>query len=433
MKLSNRLVISVFLCFGLWSSAQAVLEIKITQGAERALPITLAPFVWQPAADAAKLPTDVVQIVVMDLARSGEFNPERAKQAQDLPPDEQQRKALLATGNQYMVVGRVRQQAPDLYLVQFQLFDVVRGQQILGYSLPSRGSQLRQVAHRVSDLIYEELTGKPGAFSTKVAYVTTQGRGKSRQFILQISDADGFNPQTIFTSSKPLMSPSWSPDGEKLAYVSFHSNQSGVYVQEVYSGKVEKIASHPGINGAPAWSPDGNKLALVLSQQDSPEIYVYDLNDKQLTRLTKNRVIDTEPAWFPDGQRLAFTSDRSGSPQIYTVSVNGGKAQRLSFQGDYNAGADISPDGKKMVMVQGQQGRFRIAIQDLERGYTRLLTKGKLDESPSFAPNGSMIIYATEAAGRGVLAAVSEDGQVHQELRLQEGEVREPAWSPLID
>lgn len=428
-----RLIFVVMLSLGLVNNAQAILEVRITQASVGALPITVAPFVWQTSVAGSAMPSDTAAIVAADLQRSGEFRPEQLNQAQDTPPTAAQRTQLREKGHQYLLVGRLRQQQADLYLAQFQLFDVLRGEQVLGYSLPARGSQLRAVAHRISDLVYEKLIGKPGAFSAKIAYITTENPESDRRFVLQIADSDGMNPQTIFTSNKPLMSPSWSPDGEKMVYVSFQGNRSGIYLQDVYNGKVEKILSRPGINGAPTWSPDGKRLALVLSESGNPEIYVYDLSSKRLTQVTRNRAIDTEPSWFPDGERIVFTSDRSGKPQIYQVNVNGGQPRRLSFQGDYNADADVSPDGKQVVMVQGQNGRFRIALQDLERGHTRLLSKGRLDESPSFAPNGSMIIYATESKGRGVLAAVSEDGQVHQELRLQEGEVREPVWSPIVD
>jgi len=328
------------------------------------------------------------------------------------------------------VIGKITQASAGQYTVEFQLFDILRGKQIASYTLPADRQDLRRVAHHIADLIYEELTGERGAFNTRVAYITTSGPISNRSYTLVVADSDGYAPQTILTSKQPLMSPSWSPDGAQIAYVSFEKKTAEIYLQNVATGSRRKLASFKGINGAPRWSPDGRRLALTLSRDGNPEIYTMDVKSGALTRLTANSAIDTEPAWAPDGNSIVFTSSRGGSPQLYRVSSAGGKAQRLTFEGKYNADADFSPDGRKLAMVHGESGRYRIAVLDLESGTLRVLTDGRQDESPSFSPNGSIIIYATGEGNREVLAAVSVDGRFRQRLSLQAGNVREPSWSP---
>lgn len=431
-KTLSLMLLALGLALGPLSPAWAVLEIRITQGVEGALPIAVAPFAWQgPGTPAA----DIAAIVRADLARSGQFD---VKAPEAYPEQPVMGRSIYyqgwrARGIDHVVVGRLIAQGGDRYLVQFQLFDALQQRQLIGYSIPARAEQLRRAAHQISDYIYEKLTGTRGAFNTRIAYVTTETEGGQRRYALQVADADGHNPRTVLRSQRPIMSPAWSPDGRRLAYVAFDGGRSGVYVQDLASARQERVAQHPGINGAPAWSPDGTRLALTLSKDGNPDIYILDLRSRALTRLTDDPAIDTEPVWMPDGRSLLFTSDRSGSPQIYRIAAGGGRAQRLSFQGDYNADADVSPDGKKVAMVTRSQGAFRIGVLDLETGLYRVLTRGRLDEAPSFAPNGSMILYATEEGGRGVLAAVSEDGRVHQSLVLQEGEVREPDWGPFSE
>jgi len=412
-------------------SAHAVLTIEITEGMEGALPIAVVPFGWKgPMA----LPQDVSGIVRADLARSGRFAPLQNLPAQPQDGREVNYAQWRATGAESLIIGRVRLRDGGGYLIEFQLLDVPRGVQLAGYQVPATAAQLRRVAHQISDIIYEKLTGERGAFDTNIAYVTEQRLNGRRQFQLAVADADGFNEQIVLTSGQPLMSPAWSADGRKLSYVSFEEGRSVVYVQEVATGRRERVAGYSGINSAPAFSPDGRKLALTMSHEGNPDIYLLDLSTRALTRITEHYAIDTEPVWSPDGTSLIFTSDRGGRPQIYRVGVrNGvraGAEERLTFEGDYNARARFSPDGRKIAMVTGDGSRFRIGLLELETGSFRVLTESRLDESPSFAPNGSMIIYATEVGGRGVLEAVSVTGGAHQRLGLSKGDVREPAWSP---
>jgi TolB protein len=325
----------------------------------------------------------------------------------------------------------VQQDSPGHYVAQFHLFDAVRGTSLLALNLPFEAAQSRRTAHRIADLIYKQLTGENGAFATRVAYVTVIGNDlKDRNYLLQIADTDGLNPQNLVKSHEPIMSPAWSPDGQRLAYVSFESRKAAIYVQTLATGERQKVSELPGINGAPAWSPDGSQLAMTLSKDGNPEIYVLDMASHSLRRITDNVAIDTEPAWTKEGSQIVFTSDRGGKPQIYMVSANGGQPQRLTYEGDYNARGVFSPDGKSLAMVHGVGGNYRIAVMDIASKRLRVLTSGPLDESPGFAPNGSIILYASRTGGTAQLSAVSIDGKVRQNLRIDSSEVREPAWSP---
>ena len=418
--------LSVFLFIG--QSAHAVLEIEITQGVEGALPIAIAVF----AGDTYTAPEAIETIVRNDLARSGFFDvldKQRFPQAV-VNPSQLDFKAWRDTGVESLLLGKITQAGGDQYRIEFQLIDLIRKKRLLGNVIPAGTKDVRKVGHKISDLVFESLTGIRGAFSTRVAYVSTINQGGTKKYVLQIADADGYNARTIFSSSKQILSPAWSPDGSRLAYVSFESGNSAIYVQDIIQGTRAKVSAKSGINSAPTWSPDGRRLALTLSAGGSPDIYILDLGAKNLKRLTSGPAIDTEPSWMPDGKTLLFTSDRSGGPQIYQVSANGGKAQRLTFDGKYNAAADVSPDGRFIALVNNSGNGFRVAIMDMQSKAMRVISNGNLDEGPSFAPNGSMIMYATADQGRGVLAAVSADGRVKQKLRLTEGDVREPSWSP---
>ena len=426
-KIFKLLVAVVFLTAG--QSVYAVLEIEITQGIEGALPIAVVTF----AGDTYTAPEAVETIVRNDLGRSGFFD---VLDKQKIPqvvssPSQLNFQAWRNIGVESVLLGKISQTSGDQYRIEFQLIDLIRKKRILGNVIPAGTKDVRKVGHKISDLVFEALTGIRGAFSTRVAYVSTINKGTANQkYVLQIADADGYNARTIFSSSKQILSPSWSPDGSRLAYVSFESGNSAIYIQDIIQGTRAKVSAKKGINSAPAWSPDGRNLALTLSAGGSPDIYILNIAAKKLKRLTSGPSIDTEPAWMPDGRTLLFTSDRSGGPQIYQVSANGGKAQRLTFDGKYNAATDISPDGKYITLVNNSGNGFRIAIMDTQSKAMRIISDGHLDESPSFAPNGSMIMYATADQGRGVLAAVSADGRVKQKLRLTEGDVREPSWSP---
>ncbi len=401
----------------------AELNIEITQGTESATPLAIVPF----GSDSA--PVNVSGVVNADLERSGYFKmmDERAMSNQPSTASAINFKEWQGLGQNYMVIGQVVSAGPGQYNVQFQLFDVYKSGQILGYKMSSSGADLRKTAHYISDLIFEKLTGKKGVFGGRIAYVTTNSQ---RVHQVQIADADGYNPLTVASSIEPLMSPAWSPDGKKLAYVSFERKTAAIYIQTLASGERVKVAEFPGINGAPAWSPDGTRLALTLSKDGSPDIYVLNLSSRALTKLSKSMAIDTEPSWSPDGSSIVFTSNRGGNPQIYVVSSQGGQEKRLTFSGGYNASASFSADGRSLVMVQGSGNNYRIAVMDMGTHAVNVLTSGPSDESPSFAPNGSMILYAAKKGSVGFLSAVSLDGKMQQKIVFNSGEVREPSWAP---
>ncbi|MBK1720423.1 Tol-Pal system beta propeller repeat protein TolB [Thiocystis violacea] len=406
------------------------LNIEITGGIEAAQPIAIVPF---GVSEGLVPPVDVAAIVSADLARTGRFKPMPTRDMLDMPSTREavdfRDWSLLGMNN--LVIGRVEPEGEG-YRIGFSLFDVFRGNELASTSLVGTKAGMRQTAHRIADLIHEKLTGQPGVAATRIAYITSSGSGDSMTVTLKVSDADGYNPQTIVSSGEPIMSPAWSPDGRRIAYVSFENRRPAIYIQELSSGRRDLVASYPGINGSPAFSPDGVRLAMTLSKDGSADIYTLNLLSRELVRLTDHYAIDTEPAWSPDGRSLIFTSDRGGSPQIYRMSASGGAAERISVEGDYNGRASYSPDGRSIAMVTRINGAFRIGVLDTTRGLTRLLSSGNLDESPSFAPNGSMVIYATIHGGRGVLAAAAVEGGGSQRLSQDSGQVREPAWSPLI-
>jgi len=410
-------------------AVKAALFIEITSGVDGALPIAVVPF--DTSKLSTKLTVDIAEIITSDLNRSGVLKVLEAKSLPSKPHYSNQVRYTQwkAAGQDYLVVGRIFEKSPGLYDIQFQLLDVLKQKQLIGYSLPAKKRNLRASAHEISDLIYEKITGTPGAFNTRIAYIRAQ-RNEARKYILQVADTDGFNAQTVLESDKPLMSPSWSPDGGSLAYVSFENNRPEIFIQHLSTAKRSKISGFKGINGAPNWSPDGKNLALVLSKDGGPDIYVMNTATKRLKRLTKHRSIDTEPVWSDNGKKIVFTSDRSGSPQLYEINATGGKARRLTFEGRYNSAATMSPDGKHIAMVHGERGEYKIAQIDRETGNLTVLTDSNLDESPSFSPNGKMVLYASTRGDNGVLYVVSVDGRSQHRLSDQTGDIREPVWGP---
>lgn len=414
------------------SAQQQGLEIDIVGGHASALPIAVVPMPYQGSAAAPD--TDVAAVIRANLDRSGQFRtlPERDIVEQPTRGAEVQYPTWRMLRQDFLVVGRVLDAAGGAYRVEYELFDVAKQERVLGMAMTARTGAMRDVAHQMSDAIYEAILGVRGAFWTRIAYVTQSGAGENARYALIVADSDGHNPQTVVRSNEPLLSPSWSPDGNRLAYVSFERGNSAIYIQDISSGGRELVSSFRGINASPAFSPDGNRLALTLSRSGNPEIYVMDLASKALTRLTNHFGIDTSPAWSNDGGTVYFTSDRGGRPQVYQVPASGGGESRVTFQGSYNSDPSVSFDGQKIAVAQGAGNVYRIAVLDRSLGTPRwsTLSPGSLDESPSFAPNASMVLYAAREGRRGVLYAVSSDGRVRQRLVLADGDVREPAWGP---
>ena len=430
-----RRCICLIICLLFYAGqSAAVLNIEITGTDASALPIAVVPFGW--TSTEGRLPVEISEVVASDLERSGQFRaiPVNEMLATPTQGSKVKYENWRIIGVESLLIGNVSQTEPDTYTVQFQLLDVFKERQLVGESHHIPVNELRNYAHYISDKVYEALTGERGAFNTRIAYVIAEavkiGKKNKLSYRLEISDTDGHNPQAILRSQQPILSPSWSPDGRRLAYVSFENRRSEIWVHSVFEAKRQVVAQFKGINGAPVWSPDGRKIAFTSSHEGNADIYILDLAGKQLQRITKSWAIDTEPVWMPDGRSLIFTSSRGGGPQLYRLTLRNGETKRLTFEGKYNASPAISPDGQTIAMVHRVQGKYQIAALDLKTGLFRVLSKGRLDESPSFAPNGSIIIYAAEQGGNGILAAVSVDGRTHQRLALADGNIREPTWGP---
>jgi TolB protein len=433
------------LTFFVTLASHAALEIHLTKGIEGSIPIAIVPFAGQAPNNHA--PNNVAQVVANDLKNSGRFKL--------VPPQPGQMPSTAAQVDfeywqnqrvENIVVGSVTPAGSGQYRVEFQLLsaypnkvsnDMISSAPmwqktiILSQIFNSNERELRSLAHHISDLIYENLTGERGVFSTKIAYVVAQQSANAPDhYTLEVSDIDGYDPQPLLKSNEPIMSPKWSPDGRRLAYVSFEQDKPVIYVQEVASGRRQAVSSFPGLNSAPAWSPDGNRLALVLTISGAPKIYVMDVGSRKPVQITQGASIDTEPLWAPDGQSLLFTSNRGGPPQVYRVNLASKEVSRVTFQGNYNASPSLAPNGQALAVLNGGDNGFNIAVQDMASGRFNVVTRSGGTQSPSIAPNGRMIVYATGGNGRGVLGIVSSDGQVQLVLPSRVGDVREPAWGP---
>ncbi|CAN5308436.1 Tol-Pal system beta propeller repeat protein TolB [soil metagenome] len=415
-------------------ASYAALDLELTQGISGGIPIAIVPFQGQTANDASS--NNLATVISNDLRYSGRFK------VMDFAAMEQQPNALSQVNYGYwkknaidnLVIGKALSHGSQ-YQVDYSLLDIFKGADGSALSteeFKTDQANLRRLAHHISDQIYKQLTGDKGVFSTHIVYVLVErAKNKPARYSLVVADVDGYNPKTIVVSSEPMMSPAWSPDGKRVAYVSFEQNHAAIYVVNVQNGARQLVTNFPGINGAPAWAPDGQRLAVVLSKDGHPNIYVANLQSKGLQQITQGSSIDTEPNWAPDGKSIIFTSDRGGSPQIYRTSLsNPGVAERLTFNGKYNARASFSADGKSIVMLHQSPEGYSIAMQDLQnKGFT-ILTKSGLDTSPSLAPNGKLVLYGTNFSGHGVLGVVSSDGRVKLRLPAREGDVLGPAWGP---
>ena len=426
-------IIYFLLFFFMQTTSMAELTIRITQGVGKQTPVAIVPF--GVGSGLSKISENITEIITNDLLRSGRFSVTPVENMLQQPSTgaEIDFDDWSILGVEAVVIGKITEGRNNSYNIQFQLFDIYKREQIVGYRMPANEKTLRRSAHRIADMVFEELTGIRGVFDTKVAYVRSNTSNEKRNYTLVISDSDGENEQIVLESKDPIMSPAWSPDSRMLSYVSFEGNMSTIYVQNLRTGNRRKISELPGINGSPAFSPDGRKLVLTLGGSDGNlDIHVLDIATRNLKRLTYNRSIDTEATWAPNGEEIYFTSDRGGSPQIYKMKLNSDRASRVTFEGSYNARPRLSPDGNKLAMVHQYRGDYRIAIYDIEEKDLLILSSGSQDESPSFAPNSDTLIYATKLSGDGVLETVTADGLVRQRMAPKSGDIREPVWSPFL-
>ena len=412
------------------SSAWSELVIRVTQGNDKPTTVAVSPI----ALNGLRIKEDIGAIVEADLQRSGLFRttPRRDMLAFPSKASDVYFRDWRMLGSEYLVVGSMRTIADGRYELEFSLLNVTAQKTEFKHAVRGRVNEMRDLAHLVSDKVYQEITGIRGAFSTRIAYVTANRDSGKFVYRLNVADADGAREKLMIESSEPIMSPSWAPNGKELAYVSFETGRPAIFRQNLVTAKRQQLTNYTGLNGAPAWSPDGKKLALVLSKDGNPEIYMLELSTSKFTRLTRHFAIDTEPTWMSDGNTLLFTSDRGGTPQIYKLNVATRATERLTFRGNYNARPSLAPDGRTLALVHRESSTFHIASFDLKTGRMIELTETRLDESPTVAPNGAMVMYATKQGDRGVLAAVSLDAGVRYVLPANNGDVREPAWSPFL-
>ncbi len=410
--------------------ARAELVIEITQGIDNPTVIAVSPFAWEGSGVA---PEDVAYIIQNDLYRSGQFAPVARENMLGTPSRDEDIffRDWRMVNAQYLLIGRLT--GDQTLIADFALYDVTKQTLVIQGREESVVGEVRTLSHRIADRVYTALTGIPGAFATKLLYVAvTPIPGEKDYYELTLADADGARPRVLLASREPILAPTWSPDAKEIAYVSFETSRPAIFRQNLQTGAREQLTAFRGLNGSPSWSPDGQRMAMVLSKDGNPDIYVLDMQTYVLERITRNYAIDTEPTWMPDGKSLLFTSDRPGRPQIYRYDFVTGLTDRVTYEGSYNARARVAQDGRNVVLVHQQDGDYKIAVLDLETRRLTALTSTDLDESPSIAPNGSMVLYATKQAGRGILAAVSVDGGARFNLPARDGEVREPAWSPYL-
>jgi TolB protein len=419
-----RLAACLLLCLSA-ATARAQLTIEIIGGGADQIPITILPL-----ADEEKFQQRISQIVAADLARSGRFRLQEIGSVRPLPsePTEVNYRYWKNRGSQTLVIGKVAARSDGKVEIRFRMLDTVKENQTLGYAYTVVVPQMRAIAHKIADIIYEKLTGESGVFSTRIAYVAQF----PKRFELHVADADGENSQFILAHKEPIISPAWSPDGTRIAYVSFEQRRSIIFIHNLVDGTRRVLAAYDGINSSPAWAPDGNRLAIALSKDGVSQIYMINADGSGVTRLTNSNAIDIEPSFAPDGKSILFTSDRGGSPQIYRMSTAGGGVERMTFEGSYNVTPRYSPDGKSFAFIQRAQGRYGLAIMDLSTRQVQVLTDTPLNGSPTFAPNGRLILYASIVGGHGILAAVSSDGRIKQKITASAQDVREPAWGPLV-
>lgn len=439
LKCYRFLVIFIVLCSS--SAIAKPLYIEITGGQNVGIPIAVVPFssvVPNDPIDRMVEVENIAAIIKNDLQNSGHFrmlsvanDPNLPRSSVDVKPG-----FWKNYGAENLLLGSIIPKGNGVYDINFQLIDIYQDKKppLLNVRFHNKTpSQFRALAHYISDMIFKKLTGVRGFFSTRIAYITIERFKNETVHTLTVADADGFNDKPVVSANYPLMSPRWSPDGKKIAFVSFRGGRSSINAVSLDTGKIEMLTRFPGINGAPAWSPDGRKLAIVLSKDGAPKLYVLDLFTRDLRQLTRGGAIDTEPFWHPDGQSILFTSNRGGKPQIYRVLLQTGEVTRVTFNGNYNVTPSLTSDGKQLIMLhQSGKGAYNIAVQDLSSGKLKIITKANLDESPTLAPNGMMVLYGTRETDQNVLGAVTLDGKFRMRLPVQDGNVKEPAWSPFL-